>query len=75
MFVRHISDELDGRGVAGDRVTSRRRAFLFQMLARTRLLRSIQRVCVRSLADKAGSDPSKAVPERTAAAGPLPGGE
>jgi hypothetical protein len=48
------------------------------MLARTRLLRPIPRAaCVRSLALKAASDVSKAVPERTTAAGPVPvpGGE
>ncbi|KAN0123935.1 Mitochondrial ribosomal protein L37 domain containing protein [Russula decolorans] len=43
------------------------------MLARTRLLRPIPRAaCVRSLALKAASDVSKAVPERTTAAGPVP---
>ena len=46
------------------------------MLARTRLLLSTPRIaCVRSLAQKAASDASKAVSESTTAAGPLSGGE
>lgn len=46
------------------------------MLAWTRLLRPTpQAVCVRSLAHKAAPNASKAVLERTTAAGTLPGGE
>ncbi len=68
------------RGIAAkksvtDRVTSGVTPFSF-MLARTRLLRPTARVvCVRCVAQKAASDASKAAPERTTAAVPLPGGE
>jgi len=63
-----------GEGVAGAKSPPTASDPSLLMLARTRLLRPIPRAaCVRSLAHKAASDVSKAVPERTTAAGPLPG--
>jgi hypothetical protein len=64
-----------GGGVTGPKSSppQESHALLF-MLARTRLLRPTPRAaCVRSLAHKAASDAPKAIPERTTAAGPLPG--